>query len=234
MKKEMLWSKFESKFHSSWHNLIKPFIEGEECDAIYATLKAKAQEGVKIAHTAHNTFKAFTVPLDSIKVVIIGSRPFDGFIDGSPVANGYYLDCSNIGKVSYELKNFYRGIEIELYNGLKLDYKDDIYSLKFLRDQGVLFLTTAMTVGHNEDHDFLWFPFTHYVMKYIIDKLDCPILLLGDVAIPYANFISDDRRVFRAPEPKGVISEWDTQGVFQKIDNQLEEPIMWLNIDCPF
>jgi len=85
----MNFESFKKKFHPSWHEAIKPFIEGEECDEIFKLLKERAQSGIKIAPISHNTFKAFEIPLDSIKVVVMGSNPYDGFVDGYPVANGF-------------------------------------------------------------------------------------------------------------------------------------------------
>ena len=38
----MKWEKFEHQFDESWHNIIKPFIESEECDKIYAFLKKES------------------------------------------------------------------------------------------------------------------------------------------------------------------------------------------------
>ena len=234
----MNWEKsFKHKFHPSWHKIMQPFIESEECDNIFATLKASTAEGNKVGPSSHNLFKCFLYPLDQIKVIVIGSHPYDGFVDGFPVASGLYLDCSAIGKASYELRNFYRGLEIELYNGLKLEYKDDTHNVKYLTDQGVFMMTAALTVEQFGTHDNLWFPLMMKLMT-VFDQKDIPMLFMGENAIPYANFITDKSRVFTLDEPKGVISEWDTKGTFQKIDNYLEakgeDAIMWLDIDPPF
>lgn len=236
----MNWEAFKKKFHPSWHPYMKNFIESEECDNIFKLLKSRAAEGGKIGPSSHNTFKAFEIPLDKIKVVIMGNRPYDGFIDGYSVASGLYLDCSSIGQISYELRNFYRGLELELYNGLKLDYHPDTHNIHYLTEQGVMMMTSALTTEAFGTHDTLWHPFTKHVME-IFNKFEFPIILLGDNSKLYWNYlntINNSNRVFRLDEPKGVISEWDTQGVFQKVDKQIEEnnqdAIMWLNINVPF
>lgn len=36
----MIWEKFKDHFHESWHDVMQPFIESEECDKIYAFLKS--------------------------------------------------------------------------------------------------------------------------------------------------------------------------------------------------
>ena len=108
----MNWFSFKQKFDPSWHKKMRPFIESKECDAIFKRLRTRGEEGALIGPTSHNTFKAFEIPMDKIKVVLLGGNPYDGFIDGKPVASGRYLDCSIIGQPSYELANFYRGLEI--------------------------------------------------------------------------------------------------------------------------
>ena len=45
----MIWEKFKDQFHESWHDKMRPFIESEECDKIYAYLKKEGGRGKKIA-----------------------------------------------------------------------------------------------------------------------------------------------------------------------------------------
>ena len=102
----MKWLSFQRKFHKSWWRHMKNFIESPACDEIFAHLKSRAIEEHRIMPISHNTFKAFELPLDEIKVVILGGNPYDGFIDDLTVANGLFLDCSNLPAPSYELRNF--------------------------------------------------------------------------------------------------------------------------------
>ena len=231
----MNWSSFQRKFHSSWHSKMRPFIESKECDSIFAHLKARGQEGEKIAPTSHNTFKAFEIPMDIIKVVMLGGNPYDGFIDGIPVANGLLYDCSTLEMASYELRNFNRGLEIEMYNGLSLHYTQD-YSVKHLTKQGVMMLNASLTTEQYGTHSELWRPFTEHVIS-IISDLNVPVIMLGGLAQGYTT-MKIQNRVFHIDEPAGTPKEWDTKGTFQKVDSILEDnnqdTIMWLHIDCPF
>jgi uracil-DNA glycosylase len=231
----MNWEAFKKKFHPSWHNEIKPFIESKECDEIFRLLKERSFSGEKIAPTSHNTFKAFEVPLDELKVVVLGERPYDGFVDGFPVANGIYLDCSSIQRSSYELMNFYRGLEVDLFDGLKLDHYPEAYNLKFLADQGVMMLTAALTVEAHGTHDNLWVPFTTYVMG-ILKKKNVPVIFIGESS-SYANLL-DTENVYKTETIKETIHPWDTKGVFVEVNRVLEkkekETIMWLQVEPPF
>jgi len=144
---------------------------------------------------------------------------------------------SSIERVSYELSNFYKGLEKDLYEGINLEYCANYYSMKYLTDQGVMMMTAALTIEENGDHQNLWFPFTKYVMERIIAKLDVPVVLIGHDAIPYANFLNEDN-VYRVSPIKGVISEWNTEHTFLNVNRHLEkqgkESIMWLSIEPPF
>ena len=118
----MKWLSFKRKFHESWHPHMKPFIESEACDKIFAHLKSRSALGERIMPISQNTFKAFEIPLEEVNVVILGGNPYNGYYDEVTVANGLFLDCSTIGLAAYELMNFYKGIENEIFNGLSVTF----------------------------------------------------------------------------------------------------------------
>jgi len=216
---------------------MKPFIESQACDKIFNFLKERSRERAVIGPTSHNTFKAFEIPMDQIKVVLLGGSPYNGFIGGKPIASGILLDCSIIEQPSYELQNFYRGLEIELFNGLNLEYDQGYYSTKYLQDQGVMMLNSTLTVEEGATHNKLWEPFMNHVMDIFVE-LDIPVVFMGKQAEKYTDVMGDSFLTFTLDAPSGTIKEWDTKGVFQKVDELIEESnkdsIMWLNIDVPF
>ena len=233
----MNWLSFSKKFHPSWHKHIKPFIESAECDLIFSHLKSRSNMGHKIMPISHNTFKAFEIPMEEIKVVILGGSPYNGIADGVTIANGLFLDCSHIAVPSYELRNFYRGIEIEIYNGLSLQYRDT-QSIDYLTQQGVMMLNASLTTEEHTNHEEVWESFINHVMK-ILDSLNIPIIFIGELAKSYSNLISNQWKITELDDiPGGPGQVWDTQGTFRKIDDVLEElnkdTVMWLNIDVPF
>lgn len=232
----MHWPSFKNKFHPSWHKYVKPFIESKECDEIFKYLKTSSGLGAKIMPTSFNTFRAFQSPLDKTNVVILGGPPYNGILNGEPIATGYYLDCSSIEVPAYELRNFYRGIEIEVYNGLSLVYKDT-YNTEYLTKQGVMMLNSALTIEFMTDHNELWRPFTTLIVD-TLTKLDIPMIFVGELAHSYIKDI-DTTKMFALDDiPGNPGEEWDTQNTFRKVDEFLEdagkEAICWLNIDCPF
>jgi len=43
----MIWENFEELFHPSWHKKIRPWVESEDCDRVYAFLKKESKRGKK-------------------------------------------------------------------------------------------------------------------------------------------------------------------------------------------
>lgn len=232
----MKWLAFSRKFHPSWHKMMKPFIESPACDLIFSHLKSRSVEGHKIMPISHNTFKAFEIPLNQIKVVILGGNPYDAYIEDITIANGLLLDCSNLKVPSYELRNFYRGIEVEVFNGLSMHYRN-VESIDYLTKQGVLMLNSALTTEEDKSHEVLWEDFTTHVIEGL-DELDIPIILIGSLAKTYLTSVVKSQVFTLADIPGTIGAEWDTGNVFQKVDEILEDndkdSIMWLNVDVPF
>src|SRR5690606_18010295 len=165
--RDMIWDKFKDYFHKSWWKDIKPFIESEECNQIYAYLKQRSKEGVKILPPSHLTYRIFKeVPLDGIKVVVLGYCPYHSIDNDTPVADGIAFSCSVTEKIQPSLDSWYDGIENDLYGGLNLTYKKNP-DLSYLLKQGIFLWNSSLTVEHNTpgSHQILWKPFTKYVLE---------------------------------------------------------------------
>lgn len=233
----MNWDAFKFKFHESYHEIIKPFIESEECDRIYAFLKKESGRGAEIAPQSINTFKVFKeLPLQDIKCVLLFQDPYFVFKDGLPVADGLALGCSITKKLQPTLRQFYSGIEDELFNGLNLEWNMEEGDVSYLVNQGVMMLNASLTVEKNKagSHKELWRPFTEYIIKNIINKYDIPIVLFGKDAGEYKNLITSE--VFTTSHPASASyngGKWNTQGVFKKLNKIIwdkhQDTICWLN-----
>ena len=67
----MNWDKFKENFHPSWHAKMKPFVQSEECDLLYAHLKKESKRGKQVAPLSSNVWKAFKLtPMDELKFVM--------------------------------------------------------------------------------------------------------------------------------------------------------------------
>lgn len=239
----MEWSKFSSKFHESYHEIMQPFIESDECNEIYSFLKKESGRGASLAPQSINTFRVFKeLPLQDIKCIFMFQDPYFVFKEGVPVATGIALDCSVTKKQQPTLKQFYSGIEEELYGGLSLEWNVEECDLSYLTQQGVMMLNASLTVEKDKagSHKQLWKPFTNYVIEQIVNKYNIPIVLLGKDAQEYEPLITSN--ILKASHPASASysgGKWNTNDIFTKLNDiiwkQHEEIVLWLpDIKCPF
>ena len=240
----MNWHKFEDKFHESWHNIMRPFIESEECDKIYEFLKKEAKRGKKIAPNSSDVFRCFKeTNLDDLKVVIMGMSPYHTMSFSTEcIADGLLMGCSKTGKLQPSLDQFYSGIERELFEGNDL-YHVKNPDVKYLAKQGVLMLNAALTTEINKagSHISIWEPFIKYIFENIFDVHRVPILFLGKDAGKFKKYLPIFVWSFELQHPAAASykqTEWETEGVFTKINQIIKEThnfeIDWLDDDLPF
>ena len=220
----MIWENFKGKFHESWHPKIKPFIESQECDEIYSFLKSEGGRK-KIAPLSVNTFRCFLeTPYDQIKVIMVGMCPYHTFRDDMPVADGLLMGCSVTNYVQPSLEKFYRGIEIDLHQGLKVNHSANP-DVSYLAKQGVLMLNAGLTVEANKpgSHNFIWEPFMKYLFQEVFDVIRVPVIFLGKEAANIKKYIDPFTWVFEVSHPASAAysgTEWDPEGTFRNVNNQ--------------
>ena len=239
----MNWDNFKHQFHPSWHAKMKPFIESDQCDKIYAYLKAESKRGKKVAPISMNVWRCFKeTSLDDLKVVVMGMCPYHTFKNDLPVADGLLMGCSITEQVQPSLDQFYGAMEREFYDGLNLSIIKNP-DVSFIAHQGVLMLNAALTTEMNKagSHIEIWEPFIKYLFEEIINHLGVPIVFLGKDAARYKKYTGIFTHVFEVSHPasasyKGI--DWDTEGVFTKVSRLIEETnnetISWVQIDAPF
>lgn len=233
----MKWEAFKDKFHESWHDKIRPFIESEACNDIYAFLKSESGRGVKIAPLSIHTFRAFKeTPLDELKCVLMFQDPYFKFINNAPVADGLAIGCSVTNKLQPTLSQFYSGLEQELYNGLNLDWDGDVADVEYLAHQGVLMLNASLSVEKDKpgSHKHIWKPFTEYLIKNVFNEYNVPVVLLGKEAQEYEESFTI-HHLFKCPHPASASyngGKWNTNGIFTKLNKILweeqHETVAWL------
>jgi uracil-DNA glycosylase len=239
----MNFQNFKHQMHPSWYSKLRPFIESEECDKIYAYLKSESKRGKRVAPLSMHVWRCFfETPLDNLKVVMVGLCPYHTLRDDAPVADGLLMGCSITGKLQPTLEQFYTGLEKEFYDGLNLNYVPDP-EVHYLANQGVLMLNAALTTEINKagSHLEIWEPFIKYLFEEVINHLGVPIIFLGKDAAKYKKYTGIFAHVFELSHPASAAykgSEWDTEGVFSKVDILLEEnngfTVQWLPVDMPF
>jgi len=239
----MIWEKFKPLFHPSWHAKIRPFIESEECDNIYAFLKSESKKGKKIAPQSIHLWRCFKeTSLDDLKVVIVGMAPYHTFKDGLPLADGLLMGCSITNKLQPTLDNFYQGLEEELYQGLNINYIPNP-DVSYLANQGVLMINASLSVEMNKagGHLPIWEPFIKYLFEHIINVTGVPIIFLGKDASNYTKYVGPLCKSFVLSHPASAAyqkTKWSTEEVFTRVDEILESSngfgVQWMDFDLPF
>jgi len=234
----MNWELFKDKFHESWHHKLRPFIESQECDKIYEFLKKEGGRGKKLAPLSSNTFRCFLeTPYDQIKVIMVGMCPYHTYRTEQPVADGLLMG-SVTGILQPSLEKFYESIERELYLGLNLNYVKNP-DISYLAKNGVLLLNAGLTVELNKagSHNEVWEPFMKYLFEEVLDVLRVPIIFLGKEATKIERYVAPFTWTFKVSHPASASytgSEWDSEGVFRKVNKILKdtnnETIDWLDI----
>jgi uracil-DNA glycosylase len=181
-------------------------------------------------------------PLTDLKVVMMGMAPYHTLKNNAPVADGLLMGCSITEQLQPSLDQYYTAVEREFYDGLNLEMIKSP-DVSYLAQQGVLMLNASLTVEINKagSHMDVWEPFIKYLFEEVINHLGVPILFLGKDAAKYKKYTGIFAHVFELSHPASASyknTDWDTEGVFSKIDILLEEnngfTVQWLPIDVPF
>ena len=147
-----------------------------------------------------NIFRALNeVPLEKIKVVIIGQDPYH-----TPgIAEGLCFSIPHGAKVLPSIKNIYKEMEADLK--VKKDFSNG--NLEYLAEQGVLLLNQVLTVeAHKPGSHWKkgWENFTHSLIKKIsAEKENLVFLLWGKNAQEVEAFISQPEKhlILKAAHP---------------------------------
>ena len=147
-------------------------------------LQKEAKEGKTIYPNINKVFRAL-MPLDKVKVVIIGQDPYP---NGSAV--GYCFSVLPGNYINPSLKNIYKELKEEGYtpneNGILLDWVK----------QGCMLLNTALTVIKNspDTHTMLWYDFTVELIKYINENTKNVVwILMGSKALAFSPLMSNGK-----------------------------------------
>jgi uracil-DNA glycosylase len=177
----------------SWLELFKGFIESKEFDNIFAVLKASTKAGKEVFPKSAEVFKSFELcDRHKMKALILLQCPYATKRNGTIIANGLPMDCSNIAP--YEQPSLY-----QWYQALEEQYEFDPFNdlrqnLSYLlQEEHVMLLNSALTVeaGKPDSHAKLWEPFMKFFFEEIVDKYyrGIPVVFVGKSAQAYEKYI---------------------------------------------
>lgn len=176
--------KIPEYIHPSWHQYLQPLFD----DKKMIMIKNQVLPRCKFYPESDKIFRVFTMPIDKVKVVILGQDPY---YNGS--ANGYAFAVNQSTAIPKSLDI----IKKEIINSkVERDTYINIESAKWKTlhhwaEQGIFLLNTALTVevGIAGSHTGQWQWFTREVVK-IISREQQPVWMLwGAKAKSFKDYI---------------------------------------------
>ena len=151
-----------------WEDLFED--QKEELKNISKRIELRKKNGANLIYPPINwTFRAF-IPLEKIKMVIIGQDPYhNGSNEGDGSAVGYCFSVRQpIGKkynrkINPSLRNIYKELKLEGYE------PEENGSLQHWVDQGCFLINASLTVEKSKagSHSKFWQHFITRVIEYI-------------------------------------------------------------------
>lgn len=237
----MDWEQFKGKFHKTWHTSMKKWVESKDSAKVYAFLKN--QHGKEIAPKSNLTFRTFEQPLDLVRVVVLLEEPYCEKNGNIQYADGIPLSCEYVDKMHSHLREFYEAMEREFYDLSLHTIMDN--DLKYLTNQGVLFLSSSLTaeIGSPGKHKDLWVSLIGHLIKSVFCKREIPIIFCGSNLYEQYKFYVDPifpYFVIKQPLSEWTLgTRWDTEGKFLEANKHLwegtdKEDVMWVKQDVPY
>lgn len=234
------WEIFKDKIDESWHDKLRPFIEGRECYEIYQTLKnwtsmdLPKEERKIILPDSDDTWRVFKeTKFKDLKTVWLLQDPYPSIKDKKIVGNGVAMDCRNVKKLQPSLELFYKAIN----NCYDVEV-DKSPSLEYLLMQGCMMLNNALTVEYRKSgsHLELWEPFMKYLFEEVFSKESGLIFVLcGKHSHSLEKYINTlQHYVYKLEHPafaERQKREWKHENIFKNINYVLKsnnkEEIYW-------
>jgi uracil-DNA glycosylase len=160
--------------HPSWNNIIHPAINN---NPLLDELKEKILPNISYQPEPKNIFRAFSLPMSSFKICIIGQ---DGYISKEKASGLSYIAKDLSINPSQEV--IYKELEKEGFEN---------HDINKWFNQGVLLLNTALTVetGNPGSHLKYWEQFSEEVIKRFSKDNPCIWILWGKHAQNFQKFI---------------------------------------------
>lgn len=215
------------RFHYTWYNpLRKTLIQYKE--EINKPILLE-RERFKIYPDQSDILAVFQVPINQIRVVVVGQDPYPAGNHANGIAFATKQDV-----IPASLKMIEQGI--------KTDYSDLAYpidgSLTHLLKQGVFLLNTSLTVREMQpnSHVEIWKSFIDKVITLLtLKKQPIVFCLLGSEAKRYSKLIQDSEvhSFIEVEHPAYAVREkrvWEHQNLFKRVDDKLNIKIKWLQL----
>jgi uracil-DNA glycosylase len=169
-------------------------------------------------------FKAFSIPVQDIRVVLLGQDPYHG----KGQAHGLSFSVPPGVPIPPSLQN--------IFKELKQSFPERTYQFQsgdlthwLLREKIFLFNASLTVIqGQAGSHMTAWKQFTDDVIRFIdIHNPNCVFLLLGNFAKAKADLIAKKDRIVTEVHPSPLARGFVGSGVFKRVETVLGGPVDW-------
>lgn len=211
------------KLAPEWKSLLEEEFKQSYMRDLDSFLK-KEYESHTIYPSKDKIFKALQlVDYDKVRVCILGQDPYHGPNQANGLAFAVNSEVTN----PPSLKNIFKELNIETESS----------SLEGWARQGVLLLNTVLTVRASESLSHRkkgWEQFTDKVISELGSRKEPIVFLLwGSFAQSKMKLIQPHHKILIAPHPSPLSAHKGFLGCnhFQKVNEFLEKPIDWNQVD---
>ena len=204
-----------------------PFFQRDDIKEILTEISDRLtqdNERFTIYPEINRVFRAFSVALEDISVVVLGQDPYH---NGNAV--GICFSVPPNEKINPSLRNIYTELEREDF---KVEKNGD---LSPWAKQGCFMINTALTVrkGIPDSHTHFWRKFTQELVKFVVkNSKNVAWLLMGSKALYFEKFIKGNGHepfITSHPSPFSAHKNFRSypaflgSGVFREINDFLKE-----------
>ena len=156
----------------SWHNFLSNQFTQPYMQQLFQLLSQQEQQGITIYPSTPQWFRVFELPIDKIKLTIIGQDPY--FNEGQ--AMGLSFSVPPNMKIPPSLKNIFKEIESDL--AIKTGNHGNLS--RWANEEGIFLLNASLTVESGNPGSHLkkgWQTFTLAVLEHINQQCQATVFL---------------------------------------------------------
>lgn len=215
--------------HDSWDKYLLPLLSADTGQDVISSI-----ENTKYHPVKQDIFKAFSMPVDSVKLVIVGQDVYPDKSLATGIAFGVPKgkDSASLKTIRKELHRQYHDDithEMFLMTPDEVDYLFDNTMMDW-HNQGILMLNSALTcAGKPGDQWDVWQPF----MAQLIAKVDfvtrVPFVFLGKKASTLQRLVKSKSKVFPHPAADSYGKpQFVGCGIFDEMDKLTNNSVRWI------
>lgn len=182
--------------HHSWN--LKEYFGTEE---FISNKKYILSNQKIILPSLDNIFKAFEMPVEKVKLVIIGQSPYPSkeHANGIAFSSSAKLPPYSLRIINNEIIRIRNQVYGNTYKTIPIDY-----TLKSWTDQGILLLNSSLTtiVGETDCHYEKWVELHRHIANKL--NINIPILFVGSKAQELINTVYINFKTERCRHPASV------------------------------